>query len=65
LRGIVEECVRQNRIRSLNVDATSQVLWANVHGITSLLISHELFPWVNKEELISQTVDLMTRGLRP
>jgi len=65
LRGIVEECVRNNRIRSLNVEATSQVLWANVHGITSLLISHELFPWVNKEELINETVDLMTRGLRP
>jgi AcrR family transcriptional regulator len=64
LRTIVENCVRQGKIRPVDVDATSQALWAAAHGITSLLISDPHFPWVSKERLIEHVVDVMTKGLR-
>ena len=64
LRSIVEQCVRQGKIRLVDVDTTSQALWAAVHGITSLLISHPHFPWVDKHRLIDRVIDVMTEGLK-
>jgi AcrR family transcriptional regulator len=64
LRSIVERCVRQGKFRPLDLDATSQALWAVVHGITSLLITHPLFPWVDKNLLINQVIDVMAEGLK-
>jgi AcrR family transcriptional regulator len=63
LRTIVEECVRKGKIRPVDVDATSQALWAAVHGVTSLLISHPYFPWVARDRLIEQVVNLSIEGL--
>jgi AcrR family transcriptional regulator len=64
LRAIVERCVRQGKFRPLDLDATSQALWAVVHGITSLLITHPLFPWVHKDQLVGQVINVMTAGLK-
>src|SRR5208337_4321505 len=64
LRAIVERCVRQGKFRPLDLDATSQALWAVVHGITSLLITHRHFPWVDKDRLIDQVMNVMTEGLK-
>jgi len=64
LRSIVEECVRQRKIRLVDLDTSSQALWAVVHGVTSLMITHTLFPWVDKGQLIDQVIDVMTEGLK-
>ncbi len=64
LRGIVEECVRQGRFRPVDVDVASQALWATVHGITSLLITHPAFPWVDRTKLIEQVTNVMAEGLK-
>ncbi len=64
LRGTVEECVRQGKFRPVDVDVASQALWAVVHGITSLLITHPGFPWVDKTKLIDQVIDVMGEGLK-
>jgi AcrR family transcriptional regulator len=64
LRGIVERCVQQGKFRPLDLDATSQALWAVVHGITSLLITHVGFPWVDRGRLIGQVINVMTEGLK-
>ena len=64
LRGIVEECVRQGKFRPVDVDVASQALWAVVHGITSLLISHPAFPWVDRTRLIDQVINVMAEGLK-
>ena len=64
LRTIVEKCVQQRKIRAVDVDTTSQALWATVHGITSLLITYPDFPWVGKERLIEQVIDVMIEGLK-
>jgi len=68
LRYIVGRCVGEKRFRALDVETTSQALWASVHGITSLLIQRPAFPWVPKKELIAQiintAVDSLVAGVR-
>jgi AcrR family transcriptional regulator len=66
LRFIVRRCVEEKRLRAVDVETTSQVLWATAHGITSLLIQRPAFPWVPKKELIAQiintSIDSMVAG---
>jgi len=68
LRYIVGRCVGEKRFRAVDVETTSQALWASVHGITSLLIQRPAFPWVPKKELIAQiintAVDSLVAGVR-
>jgi AcrR family transcriptional regulator len=41
----------------------SMGLWAVVHGITSILISHPHFPWPDNEKLIDHVLRLQCAGL--
>ncbi len=52
------------KFRQVDVEATSQVLWSTVHGVTSLLIAYPDFPWVDKEKLIDQMIDMIIEGLK-
>ena len=64
LPALVGEAVRQGKFRQVDVAATSQTLWAAIHGLTSLLIVHPDFPWVNRSELIDHLIDTMLDGLK-
>jgi AcrR family transcriptional regulator len=64
LKMSVEECVKQGKFKPVDVDAASQALWAAVHGITSLMITHPDFPWVHPEQTIDLVIDSMCGGLR-
>jgi AcrR family transcriptional regulator len=64
LRMMVEECVKQKKFRKVDVEMASQALWAAVHGVTSLLIVHPDFPWVQKSKLIDTVIDTMIEGLK-
>jgi AcrR family transcriptional regulator len=57
LRLTVKRCVEEKRFRRVDVDTTSQALWAALHGVTSLLILRPSFPWVNRDRLIKQVID--------
>ena len=57
LRFMVGRCVAENRLRAVDVETTSQALWAAAHGITSLLIQRPFFPWVSKRKVIAQVID--------
>jgi AcrR family transcriptional regulator len=63
LRYMVGRCVGEKRFRAVDVETTSQALWASVHGITSLLIQRPAFPWVPKKELIAQIIDTAVDSL--
>ncbi len=42
------------------------ILWATVHGLTSLLISVPCFPtFDDPEAFVDQTLDTVARGLAP
>ena len=64
LPRLVGEAVRQGTFRNVDVATASQTLWAAGHGITSLLIAHPMFPWVDREELIEHLIDTMLAGLK-
>lgn len=64
LRSAVETCVTTGKFRPVDVDTAAQGLWAAVHGVTSLLIAHEDFPFVPRKKLIEHTINTMVEGLR-
>jgi len=61
-RGLAE-CIKAGKISAMNVELASQTLWAGIHGITSLLITHKTFPWVGRDKVIHSTVDTLVAGL--
>jgi AcrR family transcriptional regulator len=61
---IVGECAARKLIRTESAEMTAQALWAALHGITSLLITHKDFPWAPKEKLIEHLVDTLIGGLK-
>jgi AcrR family transcriptional regulator len=63
LRRMVKRCVEENRFLPVDVETTSQVLWASIHGITSLLIQRPAFPWISKKKLIAQVIHTATDSL--
>lgn len=63
LRRCVYDCIAAGKIRTKDAELVSQALWAGVHGVTSLLITHSHFPWVEREKLIRGTIDTMVAGL--
>lgn len=64
LRQAIAECMRAGKLRKLELEKASQTIWAAVHGITSLLVVHPDFPWVNHEELVDQVIDTAIEGLK-
>jgi AcrR family transcriptional regulator len=63
LRRIVGRCVEEKRFRAVDVETTSQAIWASAHGITSLLIQRPAFPWVARKKLIAQIINIAVDGL--
>jgi AcrR family transcriptional regulator len=63
LRATVKACADQGKLRTPDVEFVSQVLWTAIHGVTSLLITHPKFPWVNRERLITGAIDAIVGGL--
>ncbi len=62
LRRAVERCIQAKKFRRVDAETASQVLWAGVHGITSLLITQGGFPWRDREKLIKQTISTLISG---
>ena len=61
-RGL-RECIKAGKLPAVNVELAAQVLWTGVHGATSLLITHEHFPWVGRDKLVHSMVDTLVAGL--
>jgi AcrR family transcriptional regulator len=63
LRECVRRCVHAGRFRKADIETTAQILWADVHGLTSLLIVRPSFPWVRRNALIEESIGNSVRGL--
>jgi AcrR family transcriptional regulator len=61
---VVGECVDANLLKNNDVELISQTLWAGIHGITSLLIQHGGFPFVEREKLINNVIDTLISGIK-
>jgi AcrR family transcriptional regulator len=64
LRTTLALCGERKLLEVADVEATAQVLWASIHGLTSLLIARPKFPWVDRDRLIDTLIDTMLTGLR-
>jgi AcrR family transcriptional regulator len=61
---LVGEGIRQGEIRRVDPQAAAQTLWAAVHGLTSLLVTDQNFPWLQPEVLIDTLLETLVEGLR-
>ncbi len=64
LRLAVSASMDAGDLREVDVETASQALWAAVHGVTSILIVHPDFPWVERERLIASVIDSLVDGMR-
>lgn len=64
LSRAVERCVEAKAFRPVETDAAAQTLWAGVHGLTSLLIAHQDFPFVAKSKLVGTLIECLIRGFQ-
>jgi len=64
MRDVVNECITVNLLKNNDVELISQTLWAGIHGITSLLIQHGGFPFVERERLIDSVIETLITGIK-
>ncbi len=64
LRQGVRACVESGEIRTPDIEMTAQALWAAVHGITSLLITQQGFPFAARAALVDHLIDSLLAGLK-
>ena len=64
MRTVVAECISANLLKHNDIELISQTLWAGIHGVTSLLIQHGGFPFVEREKLIDSVIDTLISGIR-
>lgn len=65
LHDSVRELVETGEIRDGDPDALAEALWAAIHGIVSLLITHRTFEWTPTDKLIATHLDMLLYGLLP
>ncbi len=63
LRRCVFDCISAGKLRTTDAELISQSLWCGIHGVTALLITAKMFPWVKKDQLIRFTVDTLVAGV--
>ncbi|MBA4210468.1 MAG: TetR/AcrR family transcriptional regulator [Parvibaculum sp.] len=59
----VRDVVMAGRTRFADTDLLAEAIWAAGHGIVSLLITHDMFPWTDRERIVEFQLDLVFRGL--
>src|SRR5262245_34171849 len=65
LRDTIAEGVKAKKLRKVDPDVAARSIWAAIHGITSLLIVHDHFPWGDRHRVIQTLIDAVIDGLRP
>lgn len=64
LRAQVSACMENGELKKDSVEEVSQSIWAGIHGVTSLLIAHCGFPFVERNRLIDKTIEILLDGLK-
>lgn len=63
VKACVSVAVREG-ILSGDVDRTTQILWASVHGAVTLLVTVHEIEFGNTDTFINETIDATLRGLQ-
>ena len=64
LRDCIADGIKARKLRKIDPENAARAAWAGIHGITSLLIVHETFPWGDRKKVIATVVDVLIEGLR-
>ncbi len=56
-------CADAGLAPGIDVKTTSCTWWAAIHGLTSLLIAHNRFPWADREQMIDNMLRTLVAGL--
>ena len=64
MRDVIAECASAKLLKSSDVELVSQTLWAGIHGVTSLLIKHDAFPFVERDQLIDNLIETLISGTK-
>jgi AcrR family transcriptional regulator len=64
LRQCVQNCVDAGELVSEDTDELAQTIWAGMHGLTSLLITCQGFPFVEHNRLMDRMVHTLVEGVR-
>jgi AcrR family transcriptional regulator len=62
LKSLVQRCAATDE-RFADSFAVSRVLWAGIHGVTSLLITVKNFPFGSADKFAQEMVDVLINGL--
>ncbi|MBI1260500.1 MAG: TetR family transcriptional regulator [Rhizobiales bacterium] len=63
LHDRVRNLVAEGRIIQGDPDAMAEAIWAAGHGIVSLLITHQHYPWSAPEAILESQLDILFNGL--
>jgi len=63
LLEVISKGIEEKKFRNSDPMLLAQTAWTAMHGITSLLITAEAFPWVDRDVLIESTVETLIRGI--
>ncbi|MBO8164634.1 MAG: TetR/AcrR family transcriptional regulator [Brevibacillus sp.] len=64
LARLVEQAVAERGAHEADPQQISQILWAAIHGITSLLVTFDDFPWADdRERLVDTLIETQIRGV--
>ena len=63
LKNCLGACVSAGRFRVVDFDVVSLGIWATIHGVTALLITHGQCPWIDREALIGTVIETIIGGL--
>ncbi|WP_018921966.1 TetR/AcrR family transcriptional regulator [Salsuginibacillus kocurii] len=64
LISLVREGTESNYFIHPDERLISQMIWGQLHGITSLLITYKDFPWVQHESLIDHYLESVIKGVK-
>jgi AcrR family transcriptional regulator len=63
-RGIVQACIKAGKLRRMDIDVLTQVLATAPHGLISMTLYQNSFPWADRKVLATTLVDGLLRGFQ-
>lgn len=61
-RRMVQVCVKEGKLRRMDIDALTQVLATAPHGLIAMTLYQNSFPWADRKVLATTLVDGLLRG---
>lgn len=63
-RKIVQVCIGEGKLRPMDIDVVTQVLATAPHGLITMTLYQNSFPWADRKVLATTLVDGLLRGFR-